>query len=82
MACRNFKDTGLRSHKFQILSERQYYTGAGGQLTADSLDVFNNQQILKSAKQGIDHVDMHDIRGICRQQSGYFDRQITGHSCM
>jgi len=46
------------------LSERQYVTDAGGQPTADSLDVFDNQQILKSAKQGMDHLDMHDFRGI------------------
>ncbi len=39
-------------------------TDAGGQPTTDSLDVFDSQQILKSAKQGMDHLDMHDFRGI------------------
>lgn len=30
----------------------------------DSLDVFDSQQILKSAKQGMDYLDMHEFRGM------------------
>ena len=60
----------LRFRKLQVLSECQFVTAAGGQPTADTLDVFNNQQILKSCKQRISHLDMHDFRGMATTAGG------------
>ncbi|DBA81384.1 TPA: hypothetical protein ACH3X2_006981 [Trebouxia sp. C0005] len=65
----NPEDAVLRSRKLQVLSERQYVTDGGGQPTPDTLDVFNNQQIMKTCKQRVRHLDMHDFRGIATTAS-------------
>lgn len=60
----NLKDATLRSRKLQVLNERQFVTDIGGQSTSDTLEVFDNQQILRSAKQRVQQVNIQDFRSI------------------